>query len=134
LPAKIASHDVIPQALAAWYGYVITDNSGEVTLAEDRLGTPIAVVDIGGRTTDYVGVADRAVVHDGSGSLRCGLLDVKKQVEEGIRAGFDLEVVGEPTVERAVQRETVRLYGEDRDVPGLVREAKQQVIEGKAKV
>jgi plasmid segregation protein ParM len=86
LAASVAFHDVIPEALAAWYDHVITDKGGEVTLAEERLGAPIAVVDIGGRTTDYVVVADQAAVHDASGSLRCGLLDVKRQVGEGICA------------------------------------------------
>jgi plasmid segregation protein ParM len=129
LAASIAFHDVIPEALAAWYDHVITDDGGEVTLAEERLGVPIAVVDIGGRTTDYVVVADQAVVHDASGSLRCGLLDVKKQVGEGIRAKYDLEEIGERTVEQAVQKGKVRLFGQDQDVSALVREAKQQVLE-----
>jgi len=68
------------------------------------------------------------VVHDASGSLRCGLLDVKKQVGEGIRAKYDLEEIGERTVEQAVQKGKVRLYGQDQDVSALVREAKQQVL------
>jgi plasmid segregation protein ParM len=129
LAASVAYHDVIPEALAAWYDHVITDKGGEVTLAEERLGAPIAVVDIGGRTTDYVVVADQAVVHDASGSLLCGLLDVKRQVGEGIRAKYDLEVIGERAVEQAVQKGRVRLYGQDQDVSALVREAKQQVLE-----
>jgi plasmid segregation protein ParM len=129
LSASIAFHDVIPEALAAWYDHVITDTNGDVVLAEERLGAPVAVVDIGGRTTDYVVVADQAVVHDASGSLRCGLLDVKKQVGEGICAKYDLEVIGERTVEQAVQKGSVRLYGQEQDVSALVREAKQQVLE-----
>ena len=129
LAAAIAFHEIIPEALAAWYDYVITERGGEVTLDEARLGVPVAVVDIGGRTTDYVVVADQSVVHDASGSLRCGLLDVKQQVGEGIRAQYDLEVVGERTVEQAVQTGTVRLYGQDQDVSALVREAKQQDVE-----
>jgi plasmid segregation protein ParM len=129
LATSIAFHDVIPEALAAWYDHVITGDGGDVTLAEERLSAPIAVVDIGGRTTDYVVVADQAVVHDASGSLRCGLLDVKRQVGEGIRAKYDLEQIGERTVEQAVQKGRVRLYGQDQDVSALVREAKQQVLE-----
>jgi len=129
LAASIAFHEVIPEALAAWYDHVITDRGGEVTLDEARLGAPIAVVDIGGRTTDYVVVADQAVIHDASGSLRCGLLDVKQQVGEGIRARYDLEVIGERTVEQAVQTGRVRLYGQDHDICALVHEAKQQVLE-----
>ncbi|MCP4283088.1 MAG: hypothetical protein GY792_01350 [Gammaproteobacteria bacterium] len=63
------------------------------------------------RTTDYVVVADQAVVHNASGSLRCGLLNVKREVGEGIRARFDLDVVSERTVdacERAPRLSTRR--------------------------
>ena len=60
---------------------------------------PIAIVNIGGRTTDTVVVADQAFVHGACGSLRCGMLDVKAQVGEGIRARFDLETLGERTVD-----------------------------------
>ena len=54
---------------------------------------------------------------------------MKKQVGEGIRARYDLELVGERTVEQAVQKGRVRLYGKDQDVSALVRAAKQQVVE-----
>ena len=95
LPAAIAFHDVIPEALAAWYDHVITESDDGVQLASERLQAPVAVVDIGGRTTDVVVVADQAVQHGSSGSLRCGLLDVKREVTEGIRSRFDMEVVSE---------------------------------------
>ena len=72
LPAAIAFHDVIPEALAAWYDHVITESGDGVQLASERLHAPVAVVDIGGRTTDVVVVADQAVQHGASGSLRCG--------------------------------------------------------------
>ena len=38
-------------------------------LEAERLGVPVAVIDIGGRTTDFVVVADQAVRHDSS--VRC---------------------------------------------------------------
>ena len=85
LPAAIAFHEVIPEALAAWYDHIITEANGGVQLESERLSVPVAVVDIGGRTTDFVVVADQAVRHNGSGSLRCGLLDLKRQVGESIR-------------------------------------------------
>ncbi len=84
LSAAIAFHEVIPEALAAWYDHVITESDGGVQLQSERLQVPIAVVDIGGRTTDYVVVADQAVRHSARpGSLRCGLLDVKQRGGRG---------------------------------------------------
>ena len=129
LPAGIAFHEVIPEALAAWYDHVITESDEGVQLEPERLQAPLAVVDIGGRTTDYVVVADQAVVHNASGSLRCGLLDVKREVGEGIRARFDLDLVSERTVELSLRSGTVRLFGKDRDVADLVRCAQRQMVE-----
>jgi len=129
LSAAVAFHEVIPEALAAWYDHVISESDGGVQLAAERLQVPIAVVDIGGRTTDYVVVADQAVRHSASGSLHCGLLDVKREVAEGIRARFDIETVSERAVEEALQSGQVRLFGKTQDVSVLVKTAQRQVVE-----
>ncbi|MBZ0070658.1 MAG: ParM/StbA family protein [Gammaproteobacteria bacterium] len=129
LPAAIAFHEVIPEALAAWYDYVIVTQANDVILDEARLSVPIAVVDIGGRTTDYVVVKDQGVVHASSGSLQGGMLDVKQQVANGIQERFDLENVGEQLVSSAVERGVVRLHGKDHDVAALVDAAKRELVE-----
>ena len=90
---------------------------------------PIAIIDIGGRTTDYVVVADQAVVHRASGSLRCGLLDVKQHVAERLRARFDLESLTERAVEEAINRQCIRLYGETHDITELLNLALREVVE-----
>jgi len=129
LPAAIAFHEVIPEALAAWYDHVIAESDNGVQLESERLHAPVAVVDIGGRTTDYVVVTNQAVLHGSSGSLRCGLLDVKREVADGIRGRFDMEAVSERSVEEAVQRGSVRLFGKDHDISDLVKTAQRQVVE-----
>lgn len=63
LKAGIAFHEVIPEALAAWYDHVIVTLNDGVTLDADRLNAPVAIVDIGGRTTDYVVVQNQGIVH-----------------------------------------------------------------------
>ena len=77
LPVGIAFHGVIPEALAAWYDYVIVEQDDGVTLDTDRVSEPVAIVDIGGRTTDYVVVKEQGILHASSGSLQCGMLNVK---------------------------------------------------------
>ena len=128
LPAAIRFHEVIPEALAAWYDHVITESDDGAELDAERLAAPVAVVDIGGRTTDFVVVADQAVRHDASGSLRCGLLDMKREVADAIRARFDLEEVSERVADEAVRTGCVRLFGATKDVTDLVRDARQQLI------
>jgi plasmid segregation protein ParM len=86
-------------------------------------------VDIGGRTTDCVVVAEQGVRHERSGSLRCGMLDVKQHVGVGIQTRFGFETLAERTVEAAMTTHRVRLFGKDHDVSDLVAEAKRQVIE-----
>ena len=129
LSAGIAFHEVIPEALASWYDYVIVEQEGGAVLDEDRLAVPIAIVDIGGRTTDFVVVKDQGVIHGSSGSLQCGMLDVKQQVANGIQERFDLEILGEQLVAQAVENQVVRLHGKDYDIALLVKSAKQQVVE-----
>lgn len=129
LPAGISFHEVIPEALAAWYDYVIEEQSDGVTLDADRLSVPLAIVDIGGRTTDYVVVKNQGIIHNSSGSLRCGLLDVKQKVANGIQERFDLETLSEQRVAHAVEHQVVRLHGKDYDVGQLVEAAKKEVVE-----
>jgi len=128
-PAEIAFHEVIPEALAAWYDHVIVEQDGEPGIDQARLDAPVAVVDIGGRTTDYVVVADQGLVHASSGSLPCGMLDVRQRVANAIQERFDLEALSEPRVTQAVERKTVRLQGADHDVTALVEGAKREVVE-----
>ena len=127
--AAIAFHEVIPEALAAWYDHIISDTNEGVQLESERLGVPVAVVDIGGRTTDFVVVADQAVRHKSSGSLRCGLLDLKRQVADAIRGRFDLEELSERVTEDAVRNGSVRLFGKNHDVADQVRDARRQLVE-----
>jgi plasmid segregation protein ParM len=129
LPAEIAFHEVIPEALAAWYDHIISEANGGVQLEAERLGVPVAVVDIGGRTTDFVVVADQAVRHSRSGSLRCGLLDLKRQVADAIRGRFDLEELSERATEDAVRKGSVRLFGKTHDVADQVGDARRQIVE-----
>ena len=129
LPVGIAFHEVIPEALAAWYDYVIVDLEDGVTLDADRVSVPVAIVDIGGRTTDYVVVKDQGILHASSGSLQCGMLNVKQCVTYGIQERFDLESLSEQIVSHAIENKAVRLQGKDHDVAALVEAAKREVVE-----
>ncbi len=129
LPVGIAFHEVIPEALAAWYDYVIVEQEDGVTLDADRVSVPLAIVDIGGRTTDYVVVKDQGILHVSSGSLQCGMLNVKQSVADGIQERFDLETLSEQLVSHAVEHKIVRLQGKEHDVAALVEAAKREVVE-----
>jgi plasmid segregation protein ParM len=129
LKASIAFHEVIPEALAAWYDYVIVTLDDGVTLDADRLKAPIAIVDIGGRTTDYVVVQDQGVVHGSSGSLNRGMLNVTRRVANLVQERFDLTELGEQSISRAVDTHRLRLHGKDHDVSDMVINARRELVE-----
>ncbi|MCP3969730.1 MAG: ParM/StbA family protein, partial [Rhodobacteraceae bacterium] len=78
---------------------------------------------------DFVVVKDQGVIHGSSGSLQCGMLDVKQRVADGIQERFDLESLSEQLVARAVEHKLVRLQGQDHDVAALIDAAKREVVE-----
>ena len=129
LKTSIAFHEVIPEALAAWYDHVIVMQDDGVTLDADRLNAPIAIIDIGGRTTDYVVVQDQGIVHGSSGSLTSGMLNVKTRVSDGIQAQFDLTELGEQRIAMAVDSHRLRVHGKDHDISALVAAAKRELVE-----
>ncbi len=129
LPVDIVFHQVIPEALAAWYDYVIVEKNGDAGLDQTRVSVPIAVVDIGGRTTDTVVVRDQGILHQSSGSFEFGLLNVKQSLADALQARFDLEVVGDRLLTHAVQQKVVRLYGRDHDISTEVAAAKHELVE-----
>lgn len=129
LAATIARHSVIPEALAAWYDFVIIEGGTGPEVAEERVRHPVAVIDIGGRTTDFVVVQDRAILHRSSGSLRCGMLDLTERVRGALSARFALEVISDRIVDDALKSGAVRLFGIQHDVSALVATARDELVE-----
>ena len=130
LAASIAFHDVIPEALAAWYDTVITDTAAQVTLDESASRRP----DRRGRyrRTHH---RLRGRRRPGRGARRLGLPALRAVGREEAGGGGHPRQV--PTWRwsasarwtRRCKKGTVRLYGQDQDISALVREAKQQVVE-----
>lgn len=129
LAVNIVFHQVIPEALAAWYDYVIVSKNGDAGLDQIRVSVPIAVVDIGGRTTDTVVVRDQGILHQSSGTFEFGLLNVKQSLADALQTRFDLDVVGDRLLTHAVQQKVVRLYGRDHDISTEVAAAKHELVE-----
>lgn len=128
-PVSIACHDVIPEALAAWYDHVIIEDGTEgVRLDESAVKAPLAIVDIGGRTTDFVVVADEKLWHQSSGSITCGLLDLRAEVAEAICAVHDLDSLSAAGIDQALTTNTICLFGKDHDVTAIVSKARQQIV------
>ena len=127
--AEIVEHKVLPEALAAWYDYVIQIKDGHASVDQARVRKPVAVVDIGGRTTDTVVVREKGILHDSSGSCSIGMLDAKQAVGDVLEEHFDLESLDERLLSLALDSNSIRLYGQDHDVSGAVLAAKRELVE-----
>src|SRR3546814_16271790 len=67
---RIAKVRIMPQALVAYYDYRYDDR---MEIIPDRAGS-VAIVDIGGRTTDCVVINDWRIEHRRSGTAMVGVL------------------------------------------------------------
>lgn len=127
--ANVADVRVGCQAVAAWVDFALDDSLNE----RDGIDGAVAIVDIGGRTTDIATVIDgQSVDHARSGTANIGVLDVYKAVEAAIGVRFKLrDRFPTKQIDRAVRDGKIRLWGEDKDVHDIVKEV---VKEHEAKI
>lgn len=126
--ASIRQVEVGSQAVAAWIDWILDDDLNE---RQDPQGT-VAIVDIGGRTTDIaVVVAGASIDHAHSGTENIGVLDVYEALARALRQRYRIrERFPMAVMDRAVREKTIPLWGKDNDVADLVRDARIEV-EGK---
>jgi plasmid segregation protein ParM len=109
------------QALAAFVNHLLDDDLNERDVAADK----VAVVDIGGRTTDIALIIDgKSFDPRRSGTENMGVLDVYTALAElikarhGIKDEYPLAVI-----DKAVRTGSIKLWGKPVDVSDLVNQA-----------
>lgn len=128
-PVVVERHTVVPQAVAAWYDWTIQDgDSGPIRMVErERAG--VAIVDIGGRTTDFAILQGGSLDLARSGSIDAGMLDVRSNLREEIRLRFKLDTTpSDALVDEAMQSGAISLYGKQHDVMDLRAEAVSELM------
>jgi plasmid segregation protein ParM len=121
------------QAVSAWVDFAMND---DLELRDDIDGA-IAIVDIGGRTTDIATVLDggQSVDHRRSGTDNIGMLDVYAGLSHGISKKFDVRgTLPLSDLAKAMRnpQKTIKLWGKERDISELVDEVKEE-FSGKLK-
>jgi plasmid segregation protein ParM len=123
--AHIRSVDVGCQAVAAFFDYAFDD----ALKVRQELKGRVAVVDIGGRTTDIAVIVNGMGIDEAnSGSANQGALDVYKALnaalnqKHGLREDFPVGDLAE-----AVRTGQFEMWGESQDVRELVTAAVRQV-------
>jgi plasmid segregation protein ParM len=122
--ALIGGQSVVSEATAAFYDALI-QHDGEYDAGIEALimRRPVAVMDLGGKTTDLVVVAENvsSVYKDQSGTKDIGVLQLLDQVAEQIKSEFGLnDNPPLPYVEEACRTKKYELFGEDVDVSRII--------------
>lgn len=111
--AKIVRHEVYPEGLAAWVDYAVDADSN---LLDGVLKETIAVIDVGGRTTDCaVVLPGRRIDHARSGSADIGVLNVVTDVCVALQKRFEFEVPA-GAVEKALIDRKLKVFGKWQDI------------------
>jgi plasmid segregation protein ParM len=103
---RIAKVTVIAEGVAAWFDFVIDDN---FVVRDDVLNDCMAVVDIGGRTTDIAVFQDGNVNLELSGTLDSGVLDIQSRVIDILNVRYPGMKVPRALLMEAVKFGAVRL-------------------------
>ncbi len=121
---NIVSHKVVSEGIAAWMDYVIIRNSdGVLERNEEAVKQRIAIIDIGGRTTDIAVIQGGNLDFQRSTTIEAGMLNIEDHVKEAISDEYDFS----PNVEQMNQlMETGFLdaWGDKLDVTAFIKEAK----------
>lgn len=123
---QFIKQDVLAQGLAAFVDY-LTDNEGNIR-TDIESDAPVAIIDIGGRTTDSVTVyGGNKVDHDNSGTGNIGISNVYDIVENELRRRFNVSKIRLVTLEHVVRARTIRLKGQDHDVSDIIDAAIEDI-------
>lgn len=123
---EIVDHDIFPEAISAVIDYVFDDAGNQVT----KFKRPIAVVDIGGQTTD-IAVVTPDLMLDATrlDSIRIGVLNVIDHLANAIIANHNLDrrEVTSLGLYEALRTRQVEVGGQAFDVSDLIDEGVSQV-------
>jgi plasmid segregation protein ParM len=127
--AELVEVQVGCQALAAFFDYTLDDAMRERDVPVDK----VAVVDVGGRTTDIALIIDGQTFDPRkSGTANIGVLDVYNALSDLIKARFETkDDYPLAMMDKAVRTGQVKLWGRQNDVSDLVARA---VSEQQAKI
>lgn len=125
---KISKHSVIAEGIAAWFDIVISRNEeGRLVKNKELIDQRIAIIDIGGRTTD-IAVIQRGILDESrSSTIEVGMLSVRDEVESSIHDEHEIEPTAEQMNE-VMENKRIKLWGEYHDVTDITESAKIAVV------
>lgn len=121
---EIVEVRIIAQAVAAWA------DCRERAVYLDGVGqdSKLAIIDIGGGTTDVVSMTmDGVIDHEPSRTVDCGMLNVYNLLTDHLRIKFPGEHLTVALMQKALR--TYRIFGEDvsKEIAGVVSQVTEQI-------
>lgn len=124
-PPTLISHSIFAEGVATYIHNLYTVYHGEDTESEvSRVNqnSPIAIVDLGGRTLDIVTIS---VNGDGfssreSTTVELGALDLNEDISKNIMDRFNIKHVLPSGIEKAISDKTYTVFGDAKDVSDII--------------
>lgn len=126
--AKIISHEVVAEGIAAWIDYVMQRGAlGKLEVNKSLEKERIGIVDIGGRTTDIAVVCNWEMTSSRSSTLDVGMIAIREAVRERLEDEHDTSVT-DSQILSAIDHGTIKLWGKNIDVKQAVVDAQITVV------
>ncbi len=125
--AIISEHDIISEGIASWVDLVVDRRDGNLSPNPGLVKQRIAIIDVGGRTTDIAVIRDWQLDISRSSTIEAGMLKVYEIIRDRIYEdhGVDPE---DSEVMRASKRGVMKLWGKDYQVREIVNKAKEVAV------
>lgn len=124
----VSSHSIVSEGIAAWMDYVLMRNAdGIIYKNEDLVAQSIAVIDIGGRTTDIAVISGGNMDGDRSTTVNLGMLNVGSLLKDMIHKEYGFEPT-EIQMRDALETNGFKFKGERVDISDLATKARTQIV------
>lgn len=125
---KIFKHEVVSEGIAAWMDVVLfRDKDGKIVVNKEQAAKKMAIIDIGGRTTDIAVIQNGNLDISRSSTINVGMLAVQEMVKEAITAKYDIT----PSIEHlntALADKKIKLWGKWENVADMVVSAQKTIL------
>tara|TARA_R110000737_G_C14522201_1_gene475638 strand:+ start:119 stop:1150 length:1032 start_codon:yes stop_codon:yes gene_type:complete len=127
--ANIKLHKVGPEAASLLYDYVIEEvkNKDGFIEHQDRIKHQIAVIDIGGRTTDICIIDQGDVALDTVETINAGMHNIYDALKDYARDELSLDRVPDSIIDRMFTNGVLKVGARDRDVSDIITNSKAMV-------
>lgn len=108
---KIVKHEVVSEGIATWMDIVmVRGENGKLTMDREQAAKRMAIVDVGGRTTDIAVIEKGNLDTSRSSTINVGMLAIREAVAEALTEKYGIT----PSVDQMnefVDHKRIKLFG-----------------------